>query len=284
MEGVCDDGEGFGGGGRFLGRLLGRYRGRGTAGAGGGVAGRGRGDAVVGRNEVVGVAGGGEGGVTGLLPAAGAVALAFPGLAAVAVAVDDGAVDVDAGAGGVEPVGHQLRARTGAGLVAAVVARVRVRGDDAEELAVLLQAFFFAGVAVFTQGFAFVEQFDPPRVVDLELLGGGAAELADFEETFGDVEGLEVERVCGAFVLQDENVRSEVWRLGSAGVAVRWREAVAVVTLPTVRPRVGFVPDDVLVVFWLDTRGRPAGVGEGGVPPRPPEAAAHEEKESEERE
>ena len=212
------------------------------------------------------------------------MSFALPGLSSCS-AVQDGAVDVDAGAGGVEAVGEHVRAcGAGAGFVAIVVggARVWVGGDDAEEFAVLLQAFFFAGVAVFAQGFAFVEQFHPPRVVDLELLCGRAAEVADFQVAFGDVECLEMEGVCGAFVFQDENVRLEVWRFGSAGVAVSGGEAVAVVPGPAICSGVCFVIDDVLVVFWLDTRGRAAGVGEGGVAPSTPETAAHKEKKGDE--
>lgn len=134
-------------------------------------------------------------------------------------------------------------------------------------------------MAVFAQGFALVEQLHPPGVVHFELLGGGAAEVADFQVAFGDVEGLEVEGVGGAFVFEDEDVRFEIRWVGSAGVAVGGGEAVAVVPWCAIRSGVCFVIDDVLVVFWLDARGRAAGVGEGGVAPSTPEAAAHKEKE-----
>lgn len=156
------------------------------------------------------------------------MALALPGLAA----VEDGAVDVDAEAG-VETVRYHVRARAGAGFVA-VVPGVRVGGDDAEEFAVLLQAFFLAGVAVFAQGFAFVEQLHPPRVVHLELLCSRAAELADFEVAFCDVKRSEMQGICGAFVFQDQNIGSEIGRLCSAGVTVGWREAIAIVSLATI--------------------------------------------------
>ena len=132
------------------------------------------------------------------------------------------------------------------------------------------------------QRFAFVQQFDPPEIVYLELLRSSAAEFADFEMTFCDVKRCKMERIYGAFVLEDQNIWSEVGGFGSAGMAVGWWEAVAVMSLPTIRSGVCIVIDDVLVVFWLDARWRAAGVGEGGIAPSSsPEGSAHKEKEGE---
>ena len=269
--------EGFGGGGRFFGG--GRGRGGDSAGWGG-LAGGG-GGAVCGAwgGEEAGGAGGSLCAVAASFSAflAAAVAFAFAGLAV----ADDGAVDVDSRAAGVEAVCREARGRAG-GAVVAVVA-VGFGGYDEQDVAVLLQVFVSAGDVVFAEFAAFVQELDAAVVVGFGFAGGAAADFADFEAAFGDVEGVEVEGIGGAFVLQDEDVGGQ-GGLGSAGaVGLGGGEAVAVVAVATWG--IGFVVYDVVVVIFGDSRRRTTCVGEGGIAPstvRP--VAAHKEEECDQRE
>ena len=212
------------------------------------------------------------------------MAFAFPGFVCIA---DYGSVNVDAGSV-VEAVGYHFRRGAGAGVVpcvvAVTVAGVAVRGgDDAHDFAVLFQVFVFAGAEVVAEGFAFVDEGYAAGVVGFGLFGCDAAEVADGDVSFCDVEGREVEGVRGAFVFHYYDVGIEVWGVDSADVAGRVAvggEAVAVVS--TAGGGSGVV-DDVVVVIFCDSRGRAAGVGEGRVAPPTawPVAATHEEEERE---
>ena len=156
------------------------------------------------------------------------MAFAFSRLA---VVVDDGAVDVDAGTG-VEAVGYHARGGAGGAFVAIVAVAVGVGGYDEHDFAVLFEVFILAGAVVVVEGFAFVEELDAAVVVGFGFAGGESTHFADLQTAFGYVEGVEVEGIGDAFVSEDEGVRSEVW-LDSAGTVggVGWWETIAVVAV-----------------------------------------------------
>lgn len=139
-------------------------------------------------------------------PVAVAVAafLALCFLAAVAALLLAGARDraVDLDRRRVDAVGSAL------GIL--VYARVGGDGfaDDAEELALLLEAFGFAGLEVVLENAAFVEQFDAARVVGAGLAGGFFAQVADRQIAVADAVGGEVQRVGDASVFQAYDVRT----------------------------------------------------------------------------
>lgn len=127
-------------------------------------------------------------------------AVAFPALLLGAAVIafllprgGDGAVDFDRRP--VDAVGAAFRV-----LVYAQVARDGF-ADDAEQLALLLQPFGFAGLGVVFEDPALVEEFDASWVVGAGLSGGFLSQVADGEVAVADGEGGEVERVGDASVL-----------------------------------------------------------------------------------
>lgn len=93
-----------------------------------------------------------------------------------------------------------------------------------------------------------------------------------------------MERVCGAFVPQDEDVWGEV-RFDPAGaVGVGWRESIAVVAVSSWRFIVPIV-HYILIGIFCDSRRRAAGMSEWGVTPSAAGiVAAHEEEKGDYRE
>ena len=141
------------------------------------------------------------------------MSFAFPRLAS----VDDGPVHVNVRTAiSIESVGNHVRRCAGGALVATVVVAVGFRGYDEHDLAVLFKIFILAGAVVIVERFPFVDELDAAVVVCFGFSCRKPAHVADFQATFGNVKGGEVQRVDGAFVAENEDVRGEVWLWCSA--------------------------------------------------------------------
>ena len=131
---------------------------------------------------------------------------------------------------------------------------------------------------VVAEGFAFVEEFYSAGVVCLGLVRCDAAEVSNFQFAFCDIESRKFYRVCGAFVLHNQDIRVKACCICLAGVAgglALGGEAIAVVAVPRLRSVAIVIY--VFIVVCCKSNGRASSMGVWGMGPPTAPVSAHKE-------